>query len=356
MIRFEGGTKPSSLDMMAARYIPLSDPEREEFDTDPIADGSDPGYIQGYQAALGRQPFRVWREAIAAINNCLIAGENCAVIPLKLGRPVWGSSLNWTPQLLSSARTEELISRATAPTTVTEAILLHAPGFRMFGHWLLDFVPRLLTIRRFIVRAGALPVLCRRMPPWAWPFIESVGLKDLIRQYPDDEALSVGKLYIPLMRKSGAVCSSSMLRESFRFLDERLGDPSGPVVARLIVARKRPPHAFNQDELLWRAVRAGYCIVSPETMALADQIAMFRQAHAIIGEDGSALHNIGFCRASPEVTMLTRGERSNYWHLSVAKAAGVKIRVVRSETRGGGYAIGDASMDSMFKAAAAASL
>jgi Glycosyltransferase 61 len=70
----------------------------------------------------------------------------------------------------------------------------------------------------------------------------------------------------------------------------------------------RPPGAarpcHNESEVTERFMRAGFDLVQPETMPLADQSALFRGAKVIAGFAGSALMNLMYCEKPKRVIVV----------------------------------------------------
>jgi capsular polysaccharide biosynthesis protein len=67
--------------------------------------------------------------------------------------------------------------------------------------------------------------------------------------------------------------------------------------ARLYVSRVTPSlfrHLSNQAEIEEIAINEGLELVKPETLSIAEQIALFARADLIVGEFGSAMHNALF--------------------------------------------------------------
>ena len=82
-------------------------------------------------------------------------------------------------------------------------------------------------------------------------------------------------------------------------------DP-GAIPKRILVVR--PPGAIrpcrNEADVIERFRRAGFETVRPETLPLADQVALFRGADVIAGFAGSALVNLLYCDAGKRVIVV----------------------------------------------------
>jgi hypothetical protein len=82
-------------------------------------------------------------------------------------------------------------------------------------------------------------------------------------------------------------------------------DP-GAIHKRILVVR--PPGAIrpcrNEADVIERFRRAGFETVRPETLPLADQVALFRGADVIAGFAGSALVNLLYCDAGKRVIVV----------------------------------------------------
>ena len=194
--------------------------------------------------------------------------------------------------------------------------MLSGPGSHIYGHWLVDILPRLfvlascgydLSALRFVISA-ALPQFCHE-----FLHLLGIGEDQLIRHNERYELLQVEELLLPSNLRLGSRFHP-LMRPAVAFLRERISahsslDPRWRPNRRLFVSRRggEPSRTLqNREEIEAIAAAEGYEIVRPEALAVTEQIAMFASAAQIVGEYGSGLHNSVF--SSPAtVVMALRG-------------------------------------------------
>jgi capsular polysaccharide biosynthesis protein len=76
----------------------------------------------------------------------------------------------------------------------------------------------------------------------------------------------------------------------------------------------------------------GFTVVHPEDHHYRKQFEMFRQADIVVGEDGSAMHNAGFCRKDTPLVVWSRADKVNWWHGPVSLAADLPLTYLHSRT------------------------
>lgn len=187
------------------------------------------------------------------------------------------------------------------------AVLLAGNGYRMYGHWLVDYLPKLYLLHLGGHRIDRLRVLLPvDTPDFARDWLRLVGIGDaqLLLYDPAADLLACRSLIVPsALRFLGR--ASPLLRAARDFLLERAAprrrrwlplSRHEEAPRRLLVARSENPATRNRRRLVERAAfeaRAasrGFEIVHPEAMSVPDQIALFRSASVICGEYGSGLH------------------------------------------------------------------
>ena len=189
-------------------------------------------------------------------------------------------------------------------TAVIEpCILALGPGHLIYGHWLVDFIPRFAVARAAMGQAfeTAKVALPHDTPAWALTMLEAfvgVSRERCVFYERGVERLAVAEACIP---------SYGHLDYAFhpwvRTVYESVGRlPAAPGTRKLCISRAAFEGATHGAQKLFAnraafeqmAVGAGFEIVRPETMAFADQVALFRSASQVIGEYGSALHSTVF--------------------------------------------------------------
>lgn len=192
-----------------------------------------------------------------------------------------------------------------------DCILLTRPGDHIYGHWLVDILPRVWLAESY--KKNQFKYLVRNnSPSYVYDLLELVGVEaDQIMQWdPSKQVARLTSAYVP-----------SGLRYNFYFhplikefgvgLRNKYADNNyeGPSSEKIYVTRNKWSDTNkkefrileNSDALEEIAKQKGYMIISPETLSIRDQINVFSNVKIIIGEDGSGLHNSIF---SPENTIV----------------------------------------------------
>lgn len=208
-------------------------------------------------------------------------------------------------------------------SSVTEpAVLLAGIGHQMYGHWLVDFLPKLFLLDRAghdIARLRYL--LPTDTPDFARVWLELLGIgADRIVAYDRErDLLACRELLVPTaLRFVGR--ASPLMGEARRFLLRRAFPPprwrlgrrrrTPPGTRRLLISRSNNGDTRNhrtlkeRAELESRARARGYEIVRPERLSVPEQIALFRSAQTIVGEYGSGLHSSLFAPSGATVVAL----------------------------------------------------
>lgn len=177
-----------------------------------------------------------------------------------------------------------------------------------YGHWLLEGLPKLLTIRLCL---AAHPTL--RDVPVALPSNVVASVRQAIELLVPELAT----LYYDPDRQY--IAAERMLLPTWGpdyFYHPAISELLDDVVAR-VSASARSDRIFvsrrnhsgdrvlrNADALARVAEKQGFAIVHPDEYAFSDQVAIFAGARAVVGEFSSALHNTIFSRRGAGVLAL----------------------------------------------------
>lgn len=207
-----------------------------------------------------------------------------------------------------------------------EAWSLGCPGVGIFGHWILDLIPRMHLISIYEQRTGLKPpIVMPELPRWANYFFNAAGLSlERIRQLPSGVATTHHRLLAPTFPKIGYTLDLDLCRSAWRSWKARAQFGQRSFGHRkLWLSRSRWPvrrEIVNEGAIEELLASLGYAIVHPQDLSLAEQATLFRDARVIIGQDGSALHNIIFCEYGAALGVIGLRERRNLWHLSMCEA------------------------------------
>ena len=223
--------------------------------------------------------------------------------------------------------------------------VIYGPGHETYGHWLVDFLPRLWVLARCGYDLTSLRYV---VPPELTTVARSllahlgIGRSQLVPYRYWREVLLADRLLLPTgLRAHNRI--GACFREATAFWTSRLrarvletASTPGAGPTHLMVSRHNVTGArilTNRAQIEAAAAARGYAIVHPQDMTLTQQAALFAGARVIVGEYGSALH--GSVYAAPGA--LTIGLRGTARHPSfvqsgVAAALGQHAGYVLGET------------------------
>jgi len=225
---------------------------------------------------------------------------------------------------LSTNYIDFIINQLRGHTIVEPTVLLSAPGQEIYGHWLLDTVARLdmLSQSEYIDT----PILLNTLPQWAHFFLDVYGI-DRARIRPHPTAFfKMQNAIIPSAAKSGFRLGGKSLRSAWDRLNaayEPMDIDQDLIGEKVYVSRRNWPQSRrgfgNTEELEAYVASRGYKVVSPEKLSIPQQMRLMREARVVVGEDGSALHNVIFSVPGARLGILTLPERTNMWHLGICQ-------------------------------------
>jgi capsular polysaccharide biosynthesis protein len=174
----------------------------------------------------------------------------------------------------------------------------------IYYHWLFDTLPRLQLLNdadvhydRIVVAQGS---------RFQRESLELLGIEQGCLISDPKLHLEAAKLIVPTLPGTVGnppLWACAFLRRSFL---AHLGEQRGPAQRRIYIARGKGAtrRIVNEEGLLRMLEREGFEIVLPETMSFLQQVALFDQAHIVIGAHGSGLSNLVFCRQGTHVIEL----------------------------------------------------
>lgn len=199
---------------------------------------------------------------------------------------------------------ERLARRRSGPReeiVVKEPVLLaDGPGFDIWGHWLVEFVPRIAIAQRLLdgmFEDMRIP-LHAGTPSWVETLLfELFGIsRSRIFYYESKHSrLLLKRAIIPTFCFTKEYTFHPFIRAFYNDLRVQ----SGRADRRLCISRANAifsdmrPFA-HREAFEAMAQENGFEIVVPQEMPISDQIRMFSEARIIVGEYGSALHNSVF--------------------------------------------------------------
>lgn len=198
---------------------------------------------------------------------------------------------------------QDRLNVSPSPTTIRHAegkcVLLAGPGQRVFGHWLVDFLPKLVILQMSGYDIDSLKyIIPSDSPMFARKLLDMVGIsaEKIIEFNGSEEKLVVDELLVPPILHNG-VRAACVFKDAVDLLVKRATLYSGYVDAvptrDIFVSRSKTSQSRNlrnREEREKIAQDSGYELIYPETMEMIDQARTFSSARRIVGEYGSAMH------------------------------------------------------------------
>lgn len=204
----------------------------------------------------------------------------------------------------------------TTPRKVREVeeplALLTQPGDRIFGHWIVDLLPKLAMINSYdpnvrcivksdVLNRNAIADIDSMFNFTGFAKSRAIGINSA------QDAILCKQLIVPSVVRYGQQIHSFVnnLYESFRttsvdrnpskklYFSRRLWQPSG---THRVLANAVEVEAYYESK--------GYDIVYPEKLTLKEKFELLASATHVVGEKGSALHLSLFSRSIKEMTVL----------------------------------------------------
>lgn len=182
-------------------------------------------------------------------------------------------------------------------------VLLTGAGHLGYGHWLVDFLPKLHLLRLAGYRPGRLTFLMPSdSPAFARHWLAMLGIEPHQCAFYDRtrEVVVCRELIVPSTLRFGTRVSplfaraSAELRDAAaprRFRRFRRNPRRRIFVARAVNAATHSTRALVERALFEEtARRRGFAVVSPERLGIREQVELFADAGTVCGEYGSGLH------------------------------------------------------------------
>ncbi len=191
--------------------------------------------------------------------------------------------------------------------------VITGPGYRIYGHWLIDFLPKLYLLHAAGYVLRDLDYLIPDdTPEWALSWLELLGIsRDRLSTYsPLTEAVFADELLLPTIVHNGARVSP-VLKDAIDLAHSIIElahgrakrAPSNRVfISRKYASQSRPLR--NRQRIEEMAAEAGFKLIHPEQLTPAEQVTQLMHVSHIVGEYGSGMHNSMFARAGTVVCAL----------------------------------------------------
>jgi capsular polysaccharide biosynthesis protein len=196
---------------------------------------------------------------------------------------------------------------------------LMSPGLDIYGHWLVDCLPRLALALSSDARIDRYLLPEPRLP-WkdALLALFSVPREKIVFINSTTTTAKCERMLLPTFARFNSEVGPALVGAYQRFT------PSvrSPVAEdRLFVSRSqwngsRP--LLNRREIEAVFGENGFRIIRPETMTIGEVIATFAAARIVVGECGSGMHNTLFCPPHTRLGLIQSSFNTNYLPAQIA--------------------------------------
>lgn len=190
-----------------------------------------------------------------------------------------------------------------------EVVLLCGPAYQMYGHWLVDFLPRLHVLSQLGLDLQAQTYLLpHNILPFArqWLALLKIGEAQIRTYDVMAERCMLARALVPTSFRGDGRANTLLAQASRAFKTTIIGTPELPATRRLFVSRRRWGNEsrtlVNAQQIEEQLASDGFEIVYPEELTIPEQVRVFAEARLIVGEYGSGLHNSIF--AGPSATVI----------------------------------------------------
>lgn len=206
--------------------------------------------------------------------------------------------------------------------TISEpSVLLMKGADHIYGHWIVDILPRIAVLRRcgfYNIKY----IISKNTPTFGKELLRLAGIpqESLIEVDDENQDIYCQDLIVPSVCRYRSVMSAialdiydAMVKTALIESSEKIYSQENP---RIYLSRKKwgnvSRRMVNSYEVEECATRNGFEIIYPEELTLVEQIQLFQQVRCVIGEGGSALHNTVFGQSDIRVCVLQGNNNGNF--------------------------------------------
>jgi capsular polysaccharide biosynthesis protein len=194
-------------------------------------------------------------------------------------------------------------------------------------HWTFDVMPRLRLLDP--ARRGGVRVLARLRHPFHRVCLEAAGFSpaaiipaEPMTLYRTEELLAANVV-------TGVTPDNlAYVREIYLKVSAPVPKAETPVRLYISRARATSRRILNEEDLLRIIGPRGFKSVFMETLPLAQQLALFRDAEAIIAPTGAALAHLHLCRPDTRLLILMPRGCADFLYRDLARTVGLTPRLL----------------------------
>lgn len=247
-----------------------------------------------------------------------------------------------------------LVEEPAETQTLAAGLMMFGLQSKNYGHWLLEFVPRMLCFNDPACPAGFPICIDDHMPETHRQIVELLDERNrpilpLPARAVRFKELGVAPVptFFPFDARPGlpvydAVWPKDVLGGMRRAVLDKLAARGVDVRStgrRIFLSRKgfTQRQLVNETEIAGALARHGFEVVYPEKLSFVEQIALYHAADVIVGSASSALTNCIFCNDNARVVALIHENRSFNFrgYTSMIESSGAKVLFIRGTTVAG---------------------
>ena len=223
-------------------------------------------------------------------------------------------------------------------------VLLEAPGYRIWGHWIIDHFPRLYLLYKLRLIDRVKFVFFEPPPSWTNIFFEMFSISKDQMVVVKESCIRADQLIIPTFFREQNQLFIEYLVEAWQFLQQKLLEKKSKESfitrifsgnrylkkvqkagkrknLRIYISRGNSKSCLKNEQAFHQLLsRYDFFTLFPEQIDLPNTFAFLQNADMVVGEDGSGMHNVIFCRQTCDVIVInsrirpqTNQLRENYY-------------------------------------------
>lgn len=194
-------------------------------------------------------------------------------------------------------------------------------------HWTFDILPRLRWLDP--ARRSQVCVLARAEQPFHKVCLEAAGFSASSIVVAQPMTLyRPQELLVSKIEKGRTPANFALAREVYLKASESVPKSAAPL--RLYISRNRATsrRIVNEEELLRILEPRGFRTVHMETLPLPEQLALFRDAEAILAPTGAALTQIHLCPPDAKLLVIMPERCDDFVYRDMAKVLGLSAEML----------------------------
>ncbi|MDP4002720.1 glycosyltransferase 61 family protein [Methylobacterium sp. NEAU K] len=244
-----------------------------------------------------------------------------------------------------------LVEEPAETQTLDAGLMMFGLQSKNYGHWLLEFVPRMLCFNDQACPSDFPICIDDHMPETHRQIVELLDARGRAIVPLPPQATRFGELgvapvptFFPFDSKLGrpvydAIWPQDVLAGMRSLVLKRLaarGVDLRPTGRRIVLSRRGfvQRQLLNEAEIIDVLAGKGFEVVYPEKLSFAEQVELYHTADTIVGSASSALTNCIFCNSNARVIALIHENRSFNFrgYASMIESSGTKLLFIRGST------------------------